>query len=336
MVAADASGSVPDVVDGVDVVRRPPYRMAAPVSGKLAEFRDIYASIAAADADSIVTMTAVPATALMALSARLQRRSFVYAFANDSEFELELVERKRRNIELFHLAVRLANRLVVQNGRQRELCKAVYGRSSLVIKSVAEVGELRRNEPEAFLWAGRVVSYKRPLAFVELARAVPEARFWMVGMPQPGDENQRLLAAVRHAAADLPNLDLLDPRPRAEVMPLLDRAVAIVNTSDFEGLSNTFLEAWARGVPALSLSHDPDGLIERLELGTFAAGSAPRFASLARELWRRRADQHELAHRCRRYVLDQHLPETIYGEWFDALFAPRGQVAAKPALAGVT
>jgi len=216
------------------------------------------------------------------------------------------------------------------------MCQSRFGRLPLVIKSVAEPGELRTSTPEAFLWAGRVISYKRPLAFLDLARAVPEARFWMLGIPQPGERNVRLLADVRRAAAELPNLELLDPRPRDDVMPLIDRAVAIVNTSEFEGLSNTFLEAWSRGVPALSLSHDPDGLIERLGLGSFAHGSGPRLAAVARELWRLRNEQRELAQRCRRYVLDAHRPETVYGQWFDALGVPRATMVAEPEAAAAT
>lgn len=336
IVAGDSSGSMPDVVDGVDVVWRSPYRLAAPMTGKLAEFREIYASIAASDADVVVTMTAVPATALIALSARLQRRSFVYAAASDSDFERDRLESRRRNVKLFHFAVQLADFVVVQNERQRGMCEARFGGSPLVIKSVAEPGELRTSAPEAFLWAGRVISYKRPLAFVQLARALPEARFWMLGVPQTDESDQRLLADLRRAAQRLPNLELLDPRPRSEVIALLDRAVAIVNTSEFEGLSNTFLEAWSRGVPALSLSHDPDGLIERFGLGGFARGSDTRLASLARELWRRRDDQRELARRCHRYVLDNHRPETVHQQWLDALGVTRPTMAAEPAVAGAT
>lgn len=336
IVAGGCAGPMPEAIDGVDVVWRSPYRRAANTAGKLAEFREIYASIAAADANIVVTRTVIPATALMAVSSRLQRRSFVYAFANDSEFEPERVETKRRNIRLIELAVGMADVLIAQNERQRALCEAVYRRPSVVIKSVAEPGELRTRKPEAFLWAGRVVSYKRPLAFVELAHAVPEAHFWMMAVPRPGEDNQRLLASVRRAAEELPNLELLDPRPRSDVLSLLERAVAIVNTSDFEGLPNTFLEAWSRGVPALSLSHDPDGLIERLGLGGFAGGSAAGFAHLAREFWEAREHQHELARRCRQYVLDEHRPETIYRQWLDVLRSLRAMPTREPVFAGAT
>ena len=53
----------------------------------------------------------------------------------------------------------------------------------VLIRSIAEPASQRDHAPEAFLWIGRLVWYKRPPAFVELARALPEAKFWMVGVP---------------------------------------------------------------------------------------------------------------------------------------------------------
>jgi glycosyltransferase involved in cell wall biosynthesis len=334
MVAFDESGSVPDSVAGVDIVRRPPYQARRGPWGKLAEAWAIRASVAAADADTVLTRSAVPTTGLLALAAKLQRRRFVYSSASDADFEMERVEHKRRNIALFHLGIRLADIVVVQNERQRGLCENRFRRTPVVIKSIAEPAEMRASEPEAFLWAGRIVSYKQPLAFLELARHVPEAKFWMVGIPEPGADRQQLLAEVRRLSAELPNLELLDPLPRGELMSLVERSVAIVNTSEYEGLSNTFLEAWARGVPALSLAHDPDGLLERLELGAFAGGSAGRLATLARSLWEGRHRQQELAERCRRYVRHEHAPESIYRQWRAALGLGVQESVSEPLLAG--
>src|SRR2546423_11999661 len=104
----------------------------------------------------------------------------------------------------------------------------------------------------------------------------------MVAVPEAGREGPELAAALAEAVASLPNLELLAPRPRGRLGPLIDRAVAIVSTSRTEGMPNVFLEGWSRGVPALALAHDPDGVLEREQLGCFAYGSQVRLVGLAR------------------------------------------------------
>jgi len=102
-------------------------------------------------------------------------------------------------------------------------------------------------------------------------------------------------------------------------MGVIDRAVAVVNTSDFEGMPNVFLEGWTRGVPALALSHDPDGTIQRHRLGAFANGSPEKLVDLARRLWEQRSAQGVLAERCRRYIAERHSADVVAAQWQEAL-----------------
>jgi glycosyltransferase involved in cell wall biosynthesis len=116
-------------------------------------------------------------------------------------------------------------------------------------------------------------------------------------------------------------------------MALVNRSVAIVSTSDFEGMPNTFLEGWARGVPAVAFAHDPDGVIERHRLGCFAGGSLERLVTLASSLWEERRDQAELAERCREYVLDYHSPEAVSARWVELLGIHARMTAAESVVA---
>jgi hypothetical protein len=84
-------------------------------------------------------------------------------------------------------------------------------------------------------------------------------------------------------------------------------------------MANVVLEGWARGVPALSLSHDPDRLIESERLGGCADSNRERLAALAREMWQGRLEQDEVAERCRAYVERQHAPRVAAERWLGAL-----------------
>jgi glycosyltransferase involved in cell wall biosynthesis len=188
------------------------------------------------------------------------------------------------------------------------------GRDPVVIRSIAEPAQPRSGTPDAFLWIGRLVPYKRLDVYLNLAADVPGARFQMIAAPGSGQEPE-LTARLERARQDLPNLEVLDARPRAELGPLVERAVAIVNTGEREGMPNVFLEGWSRGVPALAYSHDPDGLIERHGLGGYANGSREQLAEVARRMWDSRDDQREVAERCIAYVRQEHDVEAVCAAW---------------------
>jgi glycosyltransferase involved in cell wall biosynthesis len=54
---------------------------------------------------------------------------------------------------------------------------------------------------------------------------------------------------------------------------------ALISTSPMEGFPNIFIEAWAFGIPVLSLYFDPGDVICREELGEVAGGDLNKLAS---------------------------------------------------------
>ena len=103
----------------------------------------------------------------------------------------------------------------------------------------------------------------------------------------------------------------------------MSRAVASVNTADFEGMPNVLLEAWSFGIPPLVRTHDPSGVVTAYRLGGFANGSRERLVELARDQWRSRHDREELALRCRAYLAAHHAPEAVLRGWLDVRLSNR-------------
>jgi glycosyltransferase involved in cell wall biosynthesis len=315
IVVFDDTRPLPDSVDAVDVVelRRPALRL--PLVRTAAFYWRVFSTLRANPSTVLVQRAASVHTALAGAAAKLLRRRFVFATAGLHDFDFGVWEPKRWIVRAYRLGVRLADEVVVQTGEQVELCRKRLGREPVLIKSIAALEPAQAAPPEAFLWIGKLIAHKRPLAYAELARALPEARFRMVALDDPSPEGTELRRALERAAAELPNLELLAGRPRAELAPLFETAVAVVSTSLSEGMPNVFLEGWSRGVPALALAHDPDGVIERERVGGFAGGSGERLAELARELWDSRGERAELAARCRGYVEREHSPASVADRW---------------------
>jgi glycosyltransferase involved in cell wall biosynthesis len=67
---------------------------------------------------------------------------------------------------------------------------------------------------------------------------------------------------------ELANVEFLGNIPKKEILPFFSRAKFLLNTSRYEGFSNTFLEAMLTGTPILSTNNvNPDGIIDQYELG---------------------------------------------------------------------
>jgi glycosyltransferase involved in cell wall biosynthesis len=318
LIVVGAEGELPASVGKVRIVRQEPRRRSGGLLGRASLAAGAMRAMAGVRTDVLIQMNAGPTTGIAALVARLRGAHLVYMSMNVVDFEFARHEPSRANVRLYEWGVRHASEVVVQDSHQAGLCRARFGRDPVVIHSIATPAEPRTGQPEAFLWVGRLQSWKNPGAYLELARAVPEARFWMIAVPQ-ASEPPEMRRRLDDALGELPNLELLDARPREELGKLMERAVAIVSTSESEGMPNVFLEAWSRGVPALALSFDPDGMIACNGLGAFAAGDPDRFAAQARRLWDQREDQAQLSERCVAYVRSAHGEERLTDRWLETI-----------------
>jgi glycosyltransferase involved in cell wall biosynthesis len=283
--------------------------------GLLAETGAIWRGLQRADAEAYIVRGSGGHVLAASSFCRARGRRFVFSSSSELDFDFARPDRNPRMLQIYKASLRLAARLALQTEQQRELALRVLPDSDpVVIPSFAEPAPSRNGSGEYFLWADRLVEYKLPDRYVELAEALPDARFRMVACP--GAETPAGMAERIEAAAErLPNLELLPPRRRSELLEEMGNAVAVVKTSRVEGMPNTFLEAWARGVPVLSLNVDPDAKIASNDIGVAADGSMERLIDAAASLWRDPELRTATGERARRFIRDVHSPEAVADRW---------------------
>lgn len=217
-----------------------------------------WAAMKRADADVYIQRSASYLTAIVGLFSRWHGRSFIYSGAHDLDYKRDetwkLFQRRMgwRDRRLFKFGLSLADGVVAQHRGQVEACQRWYGRNAVEIPNCYAWPSGGGTKADGvILWVATIKSWKRPELFLALARMLPHLRFRMVGGPGKGEEG-RIYEVTKQTATGLPNVEFIGFVPYAEVGSHFDEARLFVNTSDYEGFPNTFLQAWARGVPTVS------------------------------------------------------------------------------------
>jgi glycosyltransferase involved in cell wall biosynthesis len=211
-----------------------------------------------------------------------------------------------------------------QNEYQREKLAALFpGKPVHVLHNAVVVAEdaaapLPRAERRYVAWLG-VFRYGKnlPLLF-RIAQELPAVKFRVAGMPDRVVDQATLDAVngLRH----LPNVELIGYVRRADVQRFLSEATMLLCTSDFEGFSNVFLEAFAVGTPVMTRRQvDPDSIVVRHTLGASAEDELA-LAKSVKAFWDMDANEYNaLTRRCQTYVKANHSPTAKARELIAAL-----------------
>jgi glycosyltransferase involved in cell wall biosynthesis len=238
-------------IDGVSLVRAFRMQDGIPVLRFLhPRLTTMWRRLLEVDADIYYYRSAAMWVGVLAAFCRRHGKRLVYAGASDKDFvpgEGGQI-RYARDRWLYRRGVAAADAIVAQNERQRADCALHYERDAVVIPSCYELPASRvAAGRDCVLWVGTLHPGKRPELLLELAARLSGRRFVMIGGASNGDP--ALFERVRAQAAALPNVEFKGFLPLAQVEPWFERARVVVNTSTYEGMPNTFLQAWARGVP---------------------------------------------------------------------------------------
>ena len=141
----------------------------------------------------------------------------------------------------------------MQTEFQKKVLNENYKINAHLITSCTDI-LLTENNPidTDVLWVGSIKKIKQPGKYIQLCQMLPDYKFRMLGAKplSSGFENVTKVDGVELSCVS--NLDYVGFVPYHEVNPHFKRCRVYVNTSESEGFPNTFLQAWANGVPTVS------------------------------------------------------------------------------------
>lgn len=217
-------------------------------------------------------------------------------------------------IELVHpWLLRNADMVFVQHHGQKEILK-MKGIASTLYPNLIEADrfpEYANRKHRDFVYVGWLDKRKGFSEFFELINRSPQQTFKIIGPPR--DKTGRF---YYNKLKEFPNVQLLGALPHKETLRHIADSRALISTSPMEGFPNIFIEAWAYGVPVLSLYFDPGGIIRRENLGKVADGDI----ILLQKYMEETQYSDEFACRARSYVENNHLINTGKINQTDALF----------------
>ncbi len=246
------------------------------------------------DAVCLFGVDSVAADAILQLKSSLVKTflfvqsnaSLLKEFASDPSFTDQYGETGKD----CQYALKHATHVVTQTAYQQHILKERFGVDSHVHGNPFDLEEWdsRTNDvahgliplQRYMLWIGRPDHFhKRPLKFLELARACPDIDFLMIlnhGSVEVREEVEQTCPT---------NVTIIDHVPYENMPSVFKNCVAFVTTSSqkYEGLPNVILQASATGKPVLGLDYAPEEFVAAK--AAVVAGSISALAEEIRRVW---------------------------------------------------
>ena len=246
--------------------------------------------------------------------ARIRGIHSIFAAAFDRNVDIRRALLHRRHWwPLYALGLLWTDRIFLQNERQFLGLHARLRRKALIVPSInAETPMPKPHSlrPKYVAWVAMLREHKRPDLLVEIARKAPDIQFVICGgatthTAVPG-YSERFITVIQ----SIPNVEY-----RGQVSPdVADRIIAeaalLLSTADEEGFPNTFLQAWASGTPVVSLTVDPNHIIQRHGLGKVSRTVAQAISDI-RILLDSDQERETISCRARQYVAKNHSANAV-------------------------
>jgi hypothetical protein len=127
---------------------------------------------------------------------------------------------------------------------------------------------IKNTSNDYFLYLGSLSILKGSDKLYQLASMI-DGNVKLIIVGQPNDEKS---TEIFEGLKKIPNVDVKGRLNHRDSLQLVANAKALINTSNYEGFPNVFLEAWSLKIPVLSLKVNPGNIFDNYDLGVCFKG----------------------------------------------------------------
>tara|TARA_Y100001970_G_scaffold168897_1_gene206538 strand:+ start:16212 stop:17327 length:1116 start_codon:yes stop_codon:yes gene_type:complete len=235
----------------------------------------LFFSIRKSKAKYIIQQNASLLSGVLAFICMLQRKKFIYRVGSDIDSTYK-VKNKLSGLSYYSYIYSLhkANLLICQNEFQKEnLSKRFPNKKIIKLYNPYNFNKITNSYDEernrsGIAWIGNFREVKGLPYLFEIAKENPNIEFNIAGTFSD-DTND--IKNIVNQLDSLKNVNIKGYLNPSEVNSLLRNSICLLNTSKYEGLSNTYIEAMFAGTPIITTKNaDPDNMIKENNLGFVA------------------------------------------------------------------
>lgn len=244
------------------------------------------------------------------------KKKFIFASSSTNNTNYKFIkETNFRDAYFYKYGLRNASKIVVQSFEQQEQLLKYHSLKSTIIKNILpfEVIENNDTKRDFILWVGSIGRVKQPEYLFDIAKALKNLKIVVIGGSRGDDE---YFSYIINSFKKFQNIEYVGRKNRQELKEYYPKGIALINTSEREGFSNTWLEAWAHKVPVISLNVNPDNLLTKNKMG-FHSKSISKMIEDIDLIQKSTEIRNELGKNGLRYVQENHKPEIIFHKYLD-------------------
>ena len=267
-----------------------------------------YKKIKAIKPDYLYSSIPAWSSVLIAIMCYFLNIKFIQRISSDANLDSRFLKKNSAINQFFlFLGLRLSHHILCQNNYQLKTIKKKFPRKSAIkllnpFYSNNQDWVYEEHSRNYIAWVGLYRQAKNIKLLYQVASLLKKEQFLIAG--QAGANYDAESREYVEKLKLLPNVKFSGYIGRTQILPFLSKAKFLLNTSHFEGFSNTFLEAWSVGTPILStINVNPDSIISNHTLGLVyndVFDLCKQHAAVTPELYRLMSDN------SRQYVSNYH------------------------------